>query len=183
MGLKDTHYWAGAGPRRCRRSGQQPGAGGSGRWSCFPSGPVAAEGTGRPEPGLGSRHPTRDRRQLPGRSLLRPPRAQPGADAAPPPSPCGSPRRPCGPSQPPAGRAGELGPPGALESSAVSARGEQSPPPARRRQPGPDCRAGRRGRPGLSARLGGPGARVAERAQPGPRAVRGSGARQFPQHD
>lgn len=42
------------------------------RWSCFPSGPVAPEGTGRPEPGLRSRHPTRDRLQLPGRSLLRP---------------------------------------------------------------------------------------------------------------
>ena len=89
-----------------------------------------------------------------------PPSLQPGADAAPPPSPCGSPRRPCAPSRPQAGRAGELRPPGALESSAASAQGEQSPPSPPRRQPGPDCRAGSRGRHCLSARLGGPGARL-----------------------
>ncbi|XP_061056202.1 DDB1- and CUL4-associated factor 10 isoform X3 [Eubalaena glacialis] len=89
-----------------------------------------------------------------------PPSLQPGADAAPPPSPCGSPRRPCAPSQPQAGRAGELRPAGALESSAASAQGEQSPPSPPRRQPGPDCRAGSRGRHCLSARLGGPGARL-----------------------
>lgn len=45
---------------------------GRGRWSCFPSGSVAPEGTGRLEPGLRSRHPTGERRLLPGRSLPRP---------------------------------------------------------------------------------------------------------------
>ncbi|KAM9675519.1 DDB1- and CUL4-associated factor 10 isoform 3-T4 [Dama dama] len=85
---------------------------------------------------------------------------QPGADAAPPPSPGGSPLSPCAPSQPPGGRARELGPPGALESSAASAKGDPSPPSPPRRPPGPDCRAGSRGQPCLRARLGGPGARL-----------------------
>ncbi|XP_070336334.1 DDB1- and CUL4-associated factor 10 isoform X2 [Odocoileus virginianus] len=85
---------------------------------------------------------------------------QPGADAAPPPSPGGSPRSPCAPSQPPGGRARELGPLGALESSAASAKGDSSPPSPPRRPPGPDRRAGSRGQPCLRARLGGPGARL-----------------------
>ncbi|KAB0357755.1 hypothetical protein FD754_001911 [Muntiacus muntjak] len=85
---------------------------------------------------------------------------QPGADAAPPPSPSGGPRSPCAPPQPPGGRARELGPPGALESSAASAKGDPSPPSPPRRPPGPDCRAGSRGQPCLRARLGGPGARL-----------------------
>ncbi|KAB0368631.1 hypothetical protein FD755_019665 [Muntiacus reevesi] len=85
---------------------------------------------------------------------------QPGADAAPPPSPSGGPRSPCASSQPPGGRARELGPPGALESSAASAKGDPSPPSPPRRPPGPDCRAGSRGQPCLRARLGGPGARL-----------------------
>eukprot|EP00071_Canis_lupus_P052781 XP_538739.2 DDB1- and CUL4-associated factor 10 isoform X1 [Canis lupus familiaris] len=85
---------------------------------------------------------------------------QPGADAAPPPSPSRSPRRPGAPSLPLAARVGELGPPGALDSSAASAQGEPSPPSPPRRRPGPDCRAGSRGRHGLGVGLGGPGARL-----------------------
>ncbi|XP_046922437.1 DDB1- and CUL4-associated factor 10 isoform X2 [Lynx rufus] len=80
---------------------------------------------------------------------------QPEADAAPPPSPSRSPRprRPSVPSLPPAAHAGELEPHAALDSSAASTQGEPSPPSPARRRPGPDCRAGGRGRHGLGARL------------------------------
>ncbi|XP_043421571.1 DDB1- and CUL4-associated factor 10 isoform X1 [Prionailurus bengalensis] len=78
---------------------------------------------------------------------------QPEADAAPPPSPSRSPRRPGVPSLPPAAHAGELEPHAALDSSAASTQGEPSPPSPARRRPGPDCRAGGRGRHGLGARL------------------------------
>ncbi|XP_019309989.1 DDB1- and CUL4-associated factor 10 isoform X1 [Panthera pardus] len=78
---------------------------------------------------------------------------QPGADAAPPPSPSRSPRRPGVPSLPPAAHARELEPHAALDSSAASTQGEPSPPSPARRRPGPDCRAGGRGRHGLGARL------------------------------
>ncbi|XP_058550855.1 DDB1- and CUL4-associated factor 10 isoform X2 [Neofelis nebulosa] len=78
---------------------------------------------------------------------------QPGADAAPPPSPSRSPRRPGVPSLPPAAHAGELEPHAAPDSSAASTQGEPSPPSPARRRPGPDCRAGGRGRHGLGARL------------------------------
>lgn len=85
---------------------------------------------------------------------------QPGADAAPPPSPSRSPRCPGSPSLSPAACAGEPGQPGALEPSAASAQGKPSQPSPPRRRPGPDCRAGSRGRHGLCASLGGPGARL-----------------------
>ncbi|XP_047685252.1 DDB1- and CUL4-associated factor 10 isoform X1 [Prionailurus viverrinus] len=78
---------------------------------------------------------------------------QPEADAAPPPSPSRSPRRPGVPSLPSAAHAGELEPHAALDSSAASTQGEPSPPSPARRRPGPDCRAGGRGRHGLGARL------------------------------
>lgn len=51
---------------------------GRGRWSCFPWGQVAPEGTGWPELGLRSRHPTGSRRQPSGRSLPRSSRHSPG---------------------------------------------------------------------------------------------------------
>ncbi|XP_012624535.1 DDB1- and CUL4-associated factor 10 isoform X1 [Microcebus murinus] len=85
---------------------------------------------------------------------------QPGADAALPPPPARCPRRPGVPSLSPAARAAELKPPGSPESSAASAQRESSPPSPQRQRPGPDCRAGSRGRHGLSAGLGGPGARL-----------------------
>ncbi|KAM5182717.1 DDB1- and CUL4-associated factor 10 [Callospermophilus lateralis] len=86
--------------------------------------------------------------------------AQPGTDAAPPPPAARTPRRPGAPPLPPAARAGDLAPPRTVESSAASALGEPSPPSPSRRRPGQDCRAGSRGRHGLSAGLGGPGARL-----------------------
>ncbi|XP_051699829.1 DDB1- and CUL4-associated factor 10 isoform X2 [Oryctolagus cuniculus] len=85
---------------------------------------------------------------------------QPGADSGSPPPPARSPRRPGAPLLSPAARAGELGPAGALESSAASAEGEPSPPSSPRRRSGPDCKAGSRGWHGLCAGLGGPGARL-----------------------
>nr|XP_023485460.1 DDB1- and CUL4-associated factor 10 isoform X2 [Equus caballus] len=81
---------------------------------------------------------------------------QPGVDAACPPSPSRSPGRPGARSPAPGARARELRPPGALQSPAV-ARGKAASPSPPRRRPAPDCRAGSRGRQGLS---GGPGARL-----------------------
>ncbi|XP_060010783.1 DDB1- and CUL4-associated factor 10 isoform X2 [Lagenorhynchus albirostris] len=126
----------------------------------FPFGPGSPGGDRAA--GAGAEEPAPHARQAVAAGPLPspPPSLQPGADAAPPPSPCGSPRHPCAPSQPQAGRAGELRPPGALKPSAASAQEEQSPPSPPRRQPGPDCRAGSRGRHCLSARLGGPGAQL-----------------------
>uniref|UniRef100_A0A2K6F562 DDB1- and CUL4-associated factor 10 n=1 Tax=Propithecus coquereli TaxID=379532 RepID=A0A2K6F562_PROCO len=77
----------------------------------------------------------------------------------PPPAPP-HPRRPGAPSLSPAARAAELKPPRSPESSAASAQKEPSSPSPPRQRPGPDCRAGSRGRHGLSAGLGGPGARL-----------------------
>ncbi|XP_060156715.1 DDB1- and CUL4-associated factor 10 isoform X2 [Globicephala melas] len=126
----------------------------------FPFGPGSPGGDRAA--GAGAEEPAPHARQAAAAGPLPspPPSLQPGADAAPPPSPCGSPRHPCALSQPQAGRAGELRPPGALKPSAASAQEEQSPPSPPRRQPGPDCRAGSRGRHCLSARLGGPGAQL-----------------------
>ncbi|XP_044635137.2 DDB1- and CUL4-associated factor 10 isoform X1 [Equus asinus] len=84
---------------------------------------------------------------------------QPGVDAACPPSPSRSPGRPGARSPAPGARARELRPPGALQSPAV-ARGKAASPSPPRRRPAPDCRAGSRGRQGLSGGLGGPGARL-----------------------
>lgn len=93
-------------------------SGGRGRQLCFPSDPVAPEGTWRP--GLMSQHPTEERRQPPGTSLPRPrcrcrgltqllPRRLPGARVAPAALRCPRPRAPrssghperCSPQLPP----------------------------------------------------------------------------------
>ncbi|XP_045738673.1 DDB1- and CUL4-associated factor 10 isoform X2 [Mirounga angustirostris] len=126
----------------------------------FTFGPGSPEGDGTA--GTGAEEPAPRAGQAAAAGPLPSPSAppQPGADAAPPPSPSRSPRRPGAPSLPLAARAGELRPPGALDSSAASAQGEPSPPSPPRRRPGPDCRAGSRGRHGLGAGLGGPGARL-----------------------
>lgn len=126
----------------------------------FTFGPGSPEGDGTA--GTGAEEPAPRAGQATAAGPLPSPPAppQPRADAAPPPSPSRSPRRPGAPSLPLAARAGELGPPGALDSSASSAQGEPSPPSPPRRRPGPDCRAGSRGRHGLGAGLGGPGARL-----------------------
>jgi WD repeat-containing protein 32 len=84
---------------------------------------------------------------------------QPRADAAPPPLAARSPRRPGAPVLSPAARAGEVASAGTLESAA-SPQGHPSPPSPPRRRPGPDCKAGSRGRQDPSAGLGGPGARL-----------------------
>nr|KAF6483921.1 DDB1 and CUL4 associated factor 10 [Rousettus aegyptiacus] len=126
----------------------------------FPVGPGSPGGD--LTAGTGAEEPASHRGQEAAAGPLPSPPAapQPGADAALPPSPSRSPRRPGGPSLSQAARAGELGPPGALESSAASAQGQLSPPSPTRRRHGPDCRAGSRGRHGLSTCLGGPGARL-----------------------
>nr|XP_035956362.1 DDB1- and CUL4-associated factor 10 isoform X2 [Halichoerus grypus]XP_035956363.1 DDB1- and CUL4-associated factor 10 isoform X2 [Halichoerus grypus] len=126
----------------------------------FTFGPGSPEGDGTA--GTGAEEPAPRAGQAAAAGPFPSPSAppQPGADAAPPPSPSRSPRRPGAPSLPLAARAGELRPPGALDSSAASAQGEPSPPSPPRRRPGPDCRAGSRGRHGLGAGLGGPGARL-----------------------
>ncbi|XP_034872170.1 DDB1- and CUL4-associated factor 10 isoform X2 [Mirounga leonina] len=126
----------------------------------FTFGPGSPEGDGTA--GTGAEEPAPRAGQAAAAGPLPSPSAppQPGADAAPPPSPSRSPRRPGAPSLPLAARAGELRPPGALDSAAASAQGEPSPPSPPRRRPGPDCRAGSRGRHGLGAGLGGPGARL-----------------------
>lgn len=126
----------------------------------FTFGPGSPEGDGTA--GTGDEEPVPRAGQVAATGPLPSPPAPPqlGADAAPPPSPSRSPRRPCAPSLPLPARAGELGLPGALDSSAAFAQGELSPPSPPRRRPGPDCRTGSRGRHGLGAGLGGPGARL-----------------------
>ncbi|KAM7092779.1 DDB1- and CUL4-associated factor 10 isoform 4-T4 [Molossus nigricans] len=126
----------------------------------FPFGPVSPGGDRRA--GAGTEEPAAHGEQAAAVGPLPCPLAppQPRADAAPPPSPSWSPCCPGSPSLSPAARAGELGLPGALESSAASAQGEPPQPSPPRRRPGPDCRAGSRGRHGLCASLGGPGARL-----------------------
>ncbi|KAM6182564.1 DDB1- and CUL4-associated factor 10 [Erethizon dorsatum] len=119
--------------------------------SCSPGGDEAA-GAEEPAP-----HVARAAGAGPPSPATPPAPPQPEADATLPPPAARSPSRPGAPAPPPAARAGELEPPGKLELSAASAQGEPSPP---RRPPGPDCRAGSRGRHGLSAGLGGPGARL-----------------------
>ncbi|XP_045878345.1 DDB1- and CUL4-associated factor 10 isoform X2 [Meles meles] len=126
----------------------------------FTFGPGSPEGDGTA--GTGDEEPVPRAGQVAATGPLPSPPAPPqlGADTAPPPSPSRSPRRPCAPSLPLPARAGELGLPGALDSSAAFAQGELSPPSPPRRRPGPDCRTGSRGRHGLGAGLGGPGARL-----------------------
>ncbi|XP_027470968.1 DDB1- and CUL4-associated factor 10 isoform X2 [Zalophus californianus] len=126
----------------------------------FTFGPGSPEGDGTAGTGAEAPAPRAGQAAAAGPLLSASAPPQPGADAAPPPSPSRSPRRPGAPSLPLVARAGELRPPGALDSLAASAQGEPSPPSPPRRRPGPDCRAGSRGRHGLGAGLGGPGARL-----------------------
>ncbi|XP_025744055.1 DDB1- and CUL4-associated factor 10 isoform X2 [Callorhinus ursinus] len=126
----------------------------------FTFGPGSPEGDGTAGTGAEEPAPRAGQAAAAGPLLSASAPPQPGADAAPPPSPSRSPRRPGAPSLPLVARAGELRPPGALDSLAASAQGEPSPPSPPRRRPGPDCRAGSRGRHGLGAGLGGPGARL-----------------------
>ncbi|XP_037654132.1 DDB1- and CUL4-associated factor 10 [Choloepus didactylus] len=121
---------------------------------CSPRGDEAA-GTGAEEPA-----PQGELASAARSPQLPPAPAHPGADAAPPPPPARNSRRPGAPSPPPAARTGELGPSGAPEPSTAATQGEPSPSSPRRRRLGPDCRAGSRGRYGLSAGLGGPGTRL-----------------------
>lgn len=138
---------------RCRPAGQRPGSGGAGALVMFTFGPGSPGGDGTA--GTGTEEPASHAGQATAAGPLPSPPAppQPEADAAPPPSPSRSPRRPGVPSLPPAAHAGELEPHAALDSSAASTQGEPSPPSPARRRPGPDCRAGGRGRHGLGARL------------------------------
>ncbi|XP_027964536.1 DDB1- and CUL4-associated factor 10 isoform X2 [Eumetopias jubatus] len=126
----------------------------------FTFGPGSPEGDGTAGTGAEAPAPRAGQAAAAGPLLSASAPPQPGADAAPPPSPSRSPRGPGAPSLPLVARAGELRPPGALDSLAASAQGEPSPPSPPRRRPGPDCRAGSRGRHGLGAGLGGPGARL-----------------------
>ncbi|XP_012511266.1 PREDICTED: DDB1- and CUL4-associated factor 10 [Propithecus coquereli] len=128
----------------------------------FPFGPCSPGGDGAAGAGVEELTPHGEQAAAARPLSLPPPPAppQPEADAAPPPPPARSPRRPGAPSLSPAARAAELKPPRSPESSAASAQKEPSSPSPPRQRPGPDCRAGSRGRHGLSAGLGGPGARL-----------------------
>ncbi|XP_045418409.1 DDB1- and CUL4-associated factor 10 [Lemur catta] len=128
----------------------------------FPFGPCSPGGDGAAGAGAEELAPHGGQAAAARPSSPPPPPAlpQPGADAAPPPPPARSPRRPGAPSLSPAARAPELKPPRSPESSAASAQREPSSPSPPRQRPGPDCRAGSRGRHGLSAGPGGPGARL-----------------------